>query len=145
VFTLRPSLISGAGIGCFLESPIVSGDWLFPEHKEQFRLLESVEIPEPYLKYCMLRPDGRYTCPESFLRMSVCWYINHSRTPNCQFVKGKLCAIVDITSDTEVTLYYRDLLSHPKNRQWCTPHDINWTQHGNASLSIKTTQAQYCV
>ena len=145
MFTLRPSLIEEAGIGCFVESYIKKGVQLLPGYNERFRFLAAADIPEPFLKYCMLRPDGRYTCPESFLKMGVCWYINHSRTPNCQFISGKLCAVTDLTPGVELTLYYRDLLSHPKNSSWCKAGDIDWCRHKSILTCTTTAQTQPCV
>lgn len=83
----------------------------------------------------MLGKDGLYLCPESFLKMGVFWYINHSRTPNCEFHKGKLRAVVDLIPSTELTLYYADLLSHPKNLLWCKAWDIDWARHDPVSVS----------
>ena len=128
-FILKPSLIYGAGIGCFVENKIKRGEQLLPGYQELFRRLTGDDIPDPYLKYCMLGKDGLYLCPESFLKMGVFWYVNHSRIPNCRFDKGKLRAVVDLPSGTEVTLYYADLLSHPKNLLWCKAWDIDWSRH----------------
>jgi hypothetical protein len=145
MFTLRTSLIKDAGIGCFVESYFRRGEQLLPGYKGKFRFLALADIPEPFVKYCMLRSDGRYTCPESFLKMGVCWYINHSRTPNCEFVKGKLCAVTDLTPGVELTLYYRDLLSHPKNGGWCKAGDIDWRCHQSVLIFTTTAQTQPCV
>ncbi len=53
--------------------------------------------------------------------MSLFWYINHDKNPNVIANAWKLFATRTINPGEEVTLYYPDLLTHPKNQEWVVP------------------------
>ena len=124
-YILKPSLIFNAGVGCFALAYVPAGERLVgdvvPFSTKQ--LLES-EIPDSYLKYCVFLENGLYLAPSNFLAMSVFWYVNHSKTPNVEFMGNKLFAKHDINPGDELTLYYPDLLTHPKNATWVLPEHI---------------------
>jgi SET domain-containing protein len=56
--------------------------------------------------------------------MGVFWYVNHAKRPGLVFQKQRLSALRDIAAGEELTLYYSDLLTHPKNKLWVKPSDI---------------------
>jgi len=123
-FILKPSLIPSAGVGCFATRPIPRAAQLSPGFEENFRRLAMEEIPDEYLKFCVLLTSGVYLSPENFLRMGVFWYINHAKRPNLLFEHHKLYARRDIACGEELTLYYSDLLTHPKNKLWVNASHI---------------------
>jgi hypothetical protein len=124
LFLLMPSAIPRAGIGCFAASAIHQGAQLSRDREERFRRLPADEIPDAYLKYCVMLENGLFLAPEDYLRMGVFWYVNHARTPNLRFENGRLYAHRMICAGEELTLYYSDLLTHPKNLLWVTNTDI---------------------
>lgn len=122
LFMLRPSLIEGAGVGCFAETLIPEGHRLVvPEKSGSNRKLPQHEIPDSHLKYCPLLESGLFLAPANFATMSVFWYINHAREPNIETSSWQLHAQRDIEPGEEVTMYYPDLLTHPKNYAWVIP------------------------
>ena len=123
LFLLKPSRIPDAGVGCFSLSAIPRGARLGRE-TGAFRYLTQDEIPDAYLKFCILLDSGRFLSPDDFLRMGMFWYINHAKEPNVTFDGRRLTAAQDIMPGDEVTLYYSDLLTHPKNKLWVRPSDI---------------------
>ncbi len=123
-FLVQTSLIPKAGVGCFSVSHIAKGSELRPKRKENFRRLTLEEIPDEFLKFCILLSSGHFLSPEDFLRMGVFWYINHAREPNVEFTCGRLRARHNIKPGDELTLYYSDLLTHPKNLTWVRPEHV---------------------
>lgn len=117
-FMLRVSEIPGAGIGCFSLRHVRAQAQISPGETEKFCRLQQAEIPDAYLKYCVLLDSGEYLAPQNFMRMGVFWFVNHAREPNVRFAGGRLFALKDLAPDDELTLYYSDLLTHPKNRLW---------------------------
>ena len=125
LFIVKPSAIPDAGVGCFAMSPITDSTRLnsSPEQNTT-RLLAEEEIPDVYLKYCPLLESGLYIAPANFTMMSVFWYVNHAKHPNTDLSDGKLYAAGDIEPGEEVTMYYPDLLTHPKNKLWVRPEHV---------------------
>ena len=122
LFMLKPSLIEGAGVGCFANTRIEEGTRLIkPDEAGTNRKLTQVEIPDSHLKYCPLLESGLFLAPANFAVMSVFWFINHDRVPNIDTDKWRLYAARDIEPQEELTLYYPDLLTHPKNHEWVIP------------------------
>ena len=119
-----PSLIPTAGVGCFNTSEVVAGAQLSPGRTERFLRLSQADIPDEYLKYCVLLKDGWYLSPPNFHQMSVFWYINHAKNPNLEFSDGKLHTARPVRAGEELTLYYSDLLTHPKNKVWVNESHI---------------------
>ncbi len=123
-FLLKPSGIDGAGVGCFSTTPIAAEAQLSPGYVENFRTLGTEDIPDEYLKFCVLLRSGLFLSPQNFLRMGVFWYINHAKEPNVVFEKHKLYTKRTVAVGEELTLYYSDLLTHPKNLLWVKDSDI---------------------
>lgn len=124
LYAVQPSLIEGAGVGCFAMSDIPAGTRLVANTPMQNRHLDHDEIPDPYLKYCPLLESGLYLAPADFAVMSVFWYINHAKRPNTQTSGWKLYAAQDLSPGQEITMYYPDLTTHPKNKLWVRPEHI---------------------
>lgn len=125
LFIVQTSEIPDAGVGCFAMSPIPNHTRLNSTPAEgTVRTLCEDEIPDIYLKYCPLLESGLYLAPINFTMMSVFWYINHAKRPNTLVVDGKIHAARDIEPGEEVTMYYPDLLTHPKNKLWIRPEHI---------------------
>ncbi len=122
VFILKPSTIPTAGVGAFSCSFITKGQVInTTDNSKSFLQLEEKQIDDNYLKYCVLLTNGKYLSPLDFLKMGVFWYINHSESPNLEFKDNKLWSLEDIQPGDELTLYYSDLLTHPKNKLWYKP------------------------
>lgn len=124
-FILKPSEILEAGVGCFSVNALERCLRLNP--KQAYggtRKLFQEEIPDPYLKYCVFLECGRYLAPSNFTAMSVFWYINHAKDPNLIYKDGRLLTARDIEPGEELTLYYPDLLTHPKNKLWVREEHI---------------------
>jgi len=122
LYLLKPSLIEGAGVGCFATTPIRQGSRLLkPVEAGKNRKLPQDQIPDSHLKYCPLLESGLYLSPANFAVMSVFWYINHAREPNVGTEQWRLFAACDIEPDEEITIYYPDLITHPKNHEWVIP------------------------
>lgn len=120
-FLLKPSLRDVTGVGCFAVGDIAAGTRLHFEDDSINRRLTLEEIPDSHLKYCPLLDSGEFLAPANFALMSVFWYINHDRDPNVAADKWRLFADRNIDAGEELTLYYPDLLTHPKNREWVVP------------------------
>lgn len=117
MYIVRPSLIPAAGLGVFTLKTLEESEKLL-EHPVCNRLLEFHQIPQLFLKHCVLLQDGRrFLCPPDFNTMGPLWFMNHARIPNVQFNGGRLVASRTIHPGEELTLYYSDLLTHPCN-QW---------------------------
>lgn len=135
-FLLKPSLIPTAGVGCFSLSKIPAGHTLsdtgaarakLTPHNcwDQFRKMTIDEIPDEFLKYCVLLDDRvTFMAPLSFHHMGVFWYTNHQRDPNTAFHDRTMFAIKPIEPGDEISLYYSDLTTHPKNLEWVSMSDI---------------------
>lgn len=121
-FLLKPSVRDTTGVGCFAVDAVQSGTRLYlPNNTGPNRRLTIEEIPDSHLKYCPLLESGEFLAPANFAAMSVFWYINHDREPNIATDKWRLFADRDIEPGEELTLYYPDLLTHPKNKDWVVP------------------------
>ncbi len=122
VFILRPSTRDVTGVGCFALEAIPAGTRLLTAGNASVnRHLAEGEIPALYLKYCPLLESGKFLAPADFSSMSVFWYMNHDRAPNVVAKGWKLFAAKDIEPGDELTLYYPDLLTHPRNKEWVIP------------------------
>lgn len=105
-------------MGCFAQSLISAGTRLTVPGTGANRKLPEQDIPDSHLKYCPLLASGLFLAPANFAVMSVFWYINHAREPNAVTDSWRLYAGRDIQTGEELTIYYPDLLTHPKNRSW---------------------------
>ncbi len=125
LFIVQTSTIPDAGVGCFAMSHIDDSVRLNSQPAEgTTRVLAEEEIPDAYLKYCPLLESGLYLAPANFTVMAVFWYINHAKRPNTKVIEGKIYAARDLEPEEELTMYYPDLLTHPKNKLWLRPEHV---------------------
>ncbi|HEX8591459.1 MAG TPA: SET domain-containing protein, partial [Candidatus Paceibacterota bacterium] len=101
-FLLKPSSIVNAGVGCFANKRIPAGTQINTGGAEDFRRLQQEEIPDEYLKFCVLLSNGKYLSPHNFLKMGVFWYINHAKEPNLCFENSRLSSLRDIDTGEEL-------------------------------------------
>lgn len=92
---LRPSKIAKRGIGAFAIREIKKGKRIFPADPTEMVWVEKSKLPskpkairELYEDFAVRKTDGndskmRYGCPVNFDRLTVSWYLNHSREANC--------------------------------------------------------------
>ncbi len=119
---LKPSERDLTGVGCFAVTTIEAGTRLqIQDSINTNRQLSIDEIPDSHLKYCPLLENGEFMAPENFAVMSIFWYINHDRNPNVVANRWRLFTARTIEPGEELTLYYPDLLTHPKNKAWVVP------------------------
>ena len=121
-FMLKPSTRDTTGVGCFAIQAISAETRLYiPNGSGANRQLNQNEIPDSHLKYCPLLESAKFLVPPNFATMSLFWYINHDREPNVVADKWHLSTNRDIEAGEELTLYYPDILTHPKNKEWVIP------------------------
>jgi SET domain-containing protein len=105
---LKPSSIHG--IGVFARHAIRKGVRL-RLFRERYRYLKPTR---PYRfvigRFGVPTNDGYFTCPWDFGRMSIGWYLNHSKTPNASHKNFVYYAARYIHRGDEVTIDYRTLL-----------------------------------
>jgi SET domain-containing protein len=109
-FILKPSLITGAGVGVFAAHDIKAGAKLalFPENYSS-RIRYENETPEPFIHHCVAQADGTWRGPEDFRRMEIGWYLNHSTTPNAINKPDSYYSLQDIKQDEEIVIDYNNL------------------------------------
>jgi hypothetical protein len=117
-FILRQSNIPNAGIGVFTLGDIEPSQQLVLGQLSIFKKKSLSEIDDCFLKFCPMLEDEIFLCPESFHTMNVFWYINHSDTPNLVWTEGRLFSKRKVHSGEELTIFYHDLETHPKNIIW---------------------------
>jgi len=116
---LGVSKISKAGIGVFALEPIEANQKIILKNIAcVFKQKKISDIPDEYLKYCPLTESGAFLCPENFHHMNIFWYLNHSNTPNLQWTKNGTFTNRKIKKGEELTVFYTDLETHPKNKIW---------------------------
>ena len=102
---LRPSRAHGVGV--FTTRAIPSGAALPLFEPDDWRFVHRPRGEERVLcqRYGVPEGDG-FHCPRSWTRMSIGWYLNHSRRPNVR-VDGMRCrATRAIRTDEELTVDY---------------------------------------
>jgi SET domain len=121
-FILQPSTRDTTGVGCFALRAISAETRLYISgNSGENRQLTQDEIPDSHLKYCPLLNSGKFLVPPNFASMTFFWYINHDRDPNVVADRWQLFAGRDIEVGEELTLYYPDVLTHPRNKEWVIP------------------------
>jgi hypothetical protein len=112
IFELRPSR---HGIGVFTNATIKKAAEVVLWEKGDWQL----KTPKTFAELKWANKWGIYAwdklwCPKSTIRMSVAWYINHSKTPNLRshFTKTgnwRFWAVRLIKPDEELTIDYSQL------------------------------------
>lgn len=103
---LKPSSIEGVGV--FTLSPIRQGDRvpLFEvDDSTTISRSENAELPRAYSRYHVPDAEERWWGPSDYHRMSIGWFLNHSRTPNVD-VRNNYAALRDIAVGEELTIDY---------------------------------------
>jgi hypothetical protein len=86
MLVLKPSKIKGAGVGVFTIQPIKKGERvdLFSQG-EKILLIKTNKPNFLQKRFCPYdKEEGGYWCPTAFNRMSIGWYINHSKKWNIE-------------------------------------------------------------
>ncbi len=116
---LKVSKIPGAGVGVFATHDIEKGTEIvfFPKDYE-FRKLPKEKIPEEFLKLTAALGDGLYLCAHRFDRMEICWYLNHSDSPNIDMIDlTTYKANSDIKKGEEILMDYNQLNEPESEKQ----------------------------
>lgn len=116
---LRPSGIPGAGVGVFALHDIGRDTRLNLFRKEEgaSRKMKEEDVSEELRTYCIALEGGMWDCPPSFNRMSVGWYLNHSRTPNAAWKKDAYYSIRRIARGDELTIDYNRFDEPPGKKE----------------------------
>lgn len=99
---IKPSKIQGVGV--FTSEDIKKGKKIPLFYSTDYKFRKSVSKEEKV--YCIRYKKG-YAGPYDFNRMSIGWYLNHSRTPNVKTRTWK--AIRDIGKGEELFIDYGGL------------------------------------
>ena len=106
-FVLKPSAISGAGIGVFAVHGIVKGTRLCIADSSDLRTFIKKDVPKELLKLCIILKDGLCICPKKFNHAWIGWYVNHSHNPNTEMLeKESYYATRDISAGEEILIDY---------------------------------------
>lgn len=113
VFTrLAPSKIPNAGVGVFAIKKIKKGTQLFTDDNDEMLWVEKKSVPKKpsgvrkLYEFAVIK-DGRYGCPPTFNRLTMAWYLNHSKKPNVKCTaEYDFRAVTDIAVGTELTVDY---------------------------------------
>jgi hypothetical protein len=115
---LRPSMIDKHGVGVFAIRRIRKGMPLFLGDVDEMHWLEKSKLPRRpkglrglYDDFAVIRTSResgtRYGCPTNFNRLTVSWYLNHSRTPNVKCDSNlNFFSLRDIGPGEELTVDY---------------------------------------
>jgi SET domain-containing protein len=100
------------GVGVFANHDIQSGVRL-EMFAGETRYLDAAPTEEAARLLDALSVEGEegrgYYCPQSFTRVDIGWYLNHSDAPNAGHVDWEYYALRDIQDGEEVTIDYRTL------------------------------------
>src|SRR4051812_24199011 len=103
---VKPSPIQG--IGVFALNPIQKGVRVPVSSENDARIIEEQELarlPKTYHQYLVPDVEGNWWGPIDFHRMSIGWYLNHSKNPNLD-VSSNFTAIRKIARGEELTIDY---------------------------------------
>lgn len=103
---LKPSEIEGVGV--FTEKPILAGETVNLFYPRDWRFIRNPTGRDKALcnRYAVQHKVG-YSCPKTFLRMSLGWYLNHSKKPNVIIDRhGRCKSTRHINTGEEITIDY---------------------------------------
>jgi len=109
---LAPSRIHNGGVGVFAIQKIKKGTLLFTGDNDEILWVEEKSVPKKpsgvrnLYEFAVVK-NGRYGCPPTFNRLTMAWYLNHSKMPNVECTDDyDFCALKDIAVGTELTVDY---------------------------------------
>ena len=103
---LKPSTIEGVGV--FTLTPIRKGarvPLFCAGDSKTISRRQYARLPSAYARYHVPDADEKWWGPVDYHRMSVGWYLNHSRTPNLN-VLDNFTALRRIAAGEELTIDY---------------------------------------
>lgn len=117
-FILKPSAISGAGVGVFAIHDIAADTFLAvkPRGESVGVDLAEADIPKALLSYCIAKEDGIWRCPPDFSHMNMVWYLNHSEKPNAQKRDDGYYSTIEIKAGQEILIDY-NTLDEPEDKK----------------------------
>lgn len=113
------------GIGVIAIRNIKKGTNIFPDVDDTIIWIRksklknvSGEMRRLYTDYCVLK-EKQYGCPDSFNRINISWYLNHSSQPNAS-VNSSFHAFAtrNIKKGDEITLDYRSFMDIKISSKW---------------------------
>jgi len=118
---IQPSKIHGVGV--FAVRNIKEGIYIFQDDKVKILWLGKSALnglpsalKHLYKDFCVIKDKGKkYGCPENFNKMTVSWYLNHSKTPNvgCD-TRFDFFALKRIKAGEELTVDYDTFNKFPE-------------------------------
>jgi SET domain-containing protein len=111
------------GVGVFAVRNIKNGAYVFPDDKVKIVWVSRSTLKglpsalkRLYKDFCIIKDKGKtYGCPENFNKMTVSWYLNHSKKPNvgCD-MHFDFFALRRIKAGEELTVDYDTFNQFPK-------------------------------
>jgi SET domain-containing protein len=110
---IKPSKIHGVGV--FAIRDIKKETYIFPGDDDELvwikkNALKGVvrNVKRLYEDFCVIQEKGKtYGCPKNFNKMTIAWYLNHSKKPNVGCDKNyNFFALRKIKSGEELTADY---------------------------------------
>lgn len=120
---LKPSKIAGVGVFAIRDIPANTpvfneeapvGEEFIVNNKEIEKL--DPEIQKLYNEFCV-RYEDHISGPDNFDLVTVAWYVNHSRTPNVEYIDDNFISIRKIKKGEEITADYRTY-SDESDQNW---------------------------
>jgi SET domain-containing protein len=102
------------GIGVIAIKNIPKGTDIFPDVNDEITWIDQKritslpsEMKRLYKDFCIAK-GAKYGCPDSFNKINITWYLNHSERPNSVLDEGyRIIAARDIRKGEEITTDYR--------------------------------------
>lgn len=115
-FILRPSPVHG--IGVFTIEKLVKGQRIDLSAGE--KSVRRKSVPKEYQHLCVR--DGKYwVTPPNFMKASVGWYINHSKTPNVVPSGLRYICLRNIKKNEELLVDYEHFRDDSVDDNWNPP------------------------
>ncbi len=116
-FILRPSNITGGGVGIFALHDIDENVLLDIWPRSEIRLLHESEIPKELIGLCVAKDNDMWSCPPAFNKMEIGWHLNHSEQANVIKREDKFFSSRSIKKDEELLLDYKTLEEPEEKRE----------------------------
>ena len=116
---IKPSKIEGVGV--FANKDLKKGSKLYWDKRIRKipikKAKSNKKLYEMCERYC-IETKSNYHCPLNFYKMSIIWFLNHSKNPNMIQVKGGWVAKRNINKGEELTINYDSLNSKIPNANY---------------------------